>query len=111
MKRVIPSAFVGWFLNYARKLKHPQLFKWISLIFLVDLFIPDLVPFVDEVLLGLATLFLASWRKSRKPEPDEKKVKGQTIRSEDLTATETQEADPQRQEVHNRKSQNEHGKH
>ncbi|WP_199775609.1 DUF6116 family protein [Microbulbifer pacificus] len=63
MKRVLPSALVGWFLNYARGLKHPQLFKWICALFLVDLIIPDLVPFVDELLLGLATLFLAAWKK------------------------------------------------
>jgi Family of unknown function (DUF6116) len=70
MKRVLPSALVngivGWFLSYASRLKHPQLFKWISVLFLVDLIIPDLVPFVDEVLLGLATLFLASWKRSHK---------------------------------------------
>ncbi|WP_197023769.1 DUF6116 family protein [Microbulbifer sp. HZ11] len=83
MKRVLPSAFVGWFLNYARKLKHPQLFKWICALFLIDLIIPDFVPFVDEILLGLGTIFLASWRKSREelrdpPERDEKIVKGST---------------------------------
>jgi hypothetical protein len=73
MKRVLPSALVGWFLNYARTLEHPQLFKWISVIFLVDLFIPDLVPFVDEILLGLAALFLGRWKKSRSgKEPAEK---------------------------------------
>ncbi|SHG00236.1 hypothetical protein SAMN04487965_3122 [Microbulbifer donghaiensis] len=69
MKRVLPSALVGWFLNYARKLEHPQLFKWICAIFLVDLFIPDLLPFVDEFLLGLATLYLASRKKRRSSTP------------------------------------------
>ncbi|MBB5210785.1 DUF6116 family protein [Microbulbifer hydrolyticus] len=64
MKRVLPSALVGWFLRYAHGLKHPQLFKWICAFFLIDLIIPDLVPFVDEILLGLGTLFLASWKKS-----------------------------------------------
>ncbi|WP_428818511.1 DUF6116 family protein [Microbulbifer sp. MCCC 1A16149] len=63
MKRVVPSSLVVWFLNYARRLKHPQLFKWICALFLIDLIIPDLIPFVDEILLGLATLFLASWKK------------------------------------------------
>ncbi|WP_323847272.1 DUF6116 family protein [Microbulbifer magnicolonia] len=65
MKRVLPSALVGWFLNYAKKLEHPQLFKWICAIFLVDLFIPDLLPFVDELLLGMATLYLGSRKKRR----------------------------------------------
>ncbi|WGL16549.1 hypothetical protein PVT68_17525 [Microbulbifer bruguierae] len=63
MKRALPSVLVGWFLSYARRLKHPQLFKWMCALFLVDLLIPDLVPFVDEILLGLGTLFLAAWKK------------------------------------------------
>jgi hypothetical protein len=31
-------------------------------VFLADLVVPDFIPFVDEILLGLATLILASWR-------------------------------------------------
>lgn len=72
MKRVLPSALVGWFLNYSRKLEHPQLFKWISVIFLVDLFIPDVVPFVDEILLGLATLYLGRRKKKFQDSAQEK---------------------------------------
>ncbi|WP_231756889.1 DUF6116 family protein [Microbulbifer elongatus] len=86
MKRVLPSAFVGWFLNYARKLKHPQLFKWICALFLIDLIIPDFLPFVDEILLGLGTIFLASWRKRRDelrdpPQRNEKVVTGTAEKS------------------------------
>lgn len=75
MKRVLPSALVGWFLNYAESLRHPQLFKWITAIFLVDLFIPDLVPFVDELLLGLAAVYLGRRKKKRTEDiPEEKPV-------------------------------------
>jgi hypothetical protein len=38
-------------------------------VFLLDLFVPDAIPFVDEVMLGLATLLLGSWRKRRQPPP------------------------------------------
>jgi hypothetical protein len=31
-------------------------------LFLFDLVVPDLVPFVDEILLGVATILLARWR-------------------------------------------------
>ncbi|WP_226877104.1 DUF6116 family protein [Microbulbifer hainanensis] len=64
MKKVLPSAAVSWFLNYARKLEHPQLFKWICAIFLVNLFIPDPVPLVDELLLGMVALYLARQKKA-----------------------------------------------
>lgn len=75
MKRVLPSTLVGWFLNYAKKLEHPQLFKWVSAIFLVNLFIPDPLPFVDELLLGLAAIYLGKQKKAfsspLKMRPDE----------------------------------------
>lgn len=60
MKRALPSALTGWLQSYARKLKHPQLFRWIAAIFLVDLLVPDMLPLADELLLGLATLYLGT---------------------------------------------------
>lgn len=52
-------------LNWARKLRYPTLFKLTAALFALTLFVPDPVPFVDEILLGLGTLLLANW-KSRK---------------------------------------------
>ncbi|MFD1218241.1 DUF6116 family protein [Microbulbifer celer] len=93
MKRVLPSALVGWFLNYARKLKHPTLFKWVCALFLFDLLIPDMVPFVDELLLGLATLFLASWRRHEKTEEDattrQEKIVNEPIAKESTSKSQT----------------------
>jgi hypothetical protein len=34
----------------------------VGVLFLVDFFVPDLVPFIDEILLGLGTLLLGSLR-------------------------------------------------
>ena len=48
-------------------LRFPQLFLLTVVLFLADLVIPDLIPFIDEILLGLASLLLASWK--RKPGP------------------------------------------
>ncbi|KRG68837.1 DUF6116 family protein [Pseudoxanthomonas dokdonensis] len=56
------------FLNWARKLRYPTLFKITAALFLLDLVIPDAVPLADEILLGLGTLLLANW-KSRKDPP------------------------------------------
>jgi hypothetical protein len=52
-------------LNWARKLRYPTLFKLIAALFALTLFLPDPVPFIDEILLGLGTLLLANW-KNRK---------------------------------------------
>lgn len=44
-------------------LRFPQLFLITAAVFVLDLFIPDLIPFVDEILLGLATLLLGTLRR------------------------------------------------
>ena len=53
--------------RFASRLIFPQLFAFTATLFLVDLFIPDLIPFIDEILLGLATLLLGTWKR----EPEE----------------------------------------
>ena len=51
--------------RFAAGLRYPQLFFVALALFLVDLIIPDLIPFADEVLLGLLTLLLARWKERR----------------------------------------------
>ena len=52
-------------LSWARKLRYPTLFKLTAVLFAVTLVVPDPIPLVDEILLGLGTLLLANW-KNRK---------------------------------------------
>ena len=59
----------GMLLAFASRLRFPWLFALTAGVFLLDLFVPDAIPFVDEVMLGLATLLLGSWRKRRQPPP------------------------------------------
>jgi hypothetical protein len=49
----------------AGRLRFPALFLLTALLFLVNLAIPDPLPFVDEILLGLATLLLGAWKDRR----------------------------------------------
>lgn len=49
-------------LNWARKLRYPTLFKITAILFAITLVLPDAVPFIDEILLGLGTLLLANWK-------------------------------------------------
>jgi hypothetical protein len=51
--------------RFAAGLRFPTLFALVSGLFVVDLVVPDLVPFVDEILLALATLLVGSFRKRR----------------------------------------------
>ena len=47
----------------AGRLRFPYLFLLTTALFVVDLFIPDMIPFVDEILLGLGMVLLGSLRK------------------------------------------------
>ncbi len=52
--------------EFFSQLRFPYLFAITAIVFLLDLFIPDLVPMADEILLGLGAMLLARIRK--KPE-------------------------------------------
>ncbi|MBS3896596.1 DUF6116 family protein [Silanimonas sp.] len=54
-------------------LRFRQLFIASAGLFVLTLLMPDLIPFADELLLGLATLLLARWKDDRtaKDEGDE----------------------------------------
>jgi hypothetical protein len=49
------------------RLKFPQLLVITAALFVLDLVIPDLIPFADEILLGLATALFALWREPVPP--------------------------------------------
>ena len=63
--RMPRSALVGWFVARLARLRFPVLFLISAGLFVVDLVVPDFIPFADEVLLGLVTALLASWRSRR----------------------------------------------
>ena len=58
----LPGRIVGWLDG----LRFPVLFLLTAALFVLDLLIPDLVPLMDEVLLGLGTLLFARLRKQRR---------------------------------------------
>ena len=67
--KTMRNPWIGGLMAWAARLRFPQLFLLTLVLFLVDLFVPDLIPLADELLLGLATILLGSLRK-RKPKPD-----------------------------------------
>ena len=59
-----PKGLIGALVaRYAMRLRFPQLFAFTGTIFLLDMLIPDLIPFADEMMLGLLTLLLGTWKK------------------------------------------------
>jgi hypothetical protein len=50
-------------LRWVGRLSYPRLFLVTAVLFVLDVIIPDVIPFADELLLGLGTLLLANWKK------------------------------------------------
>jgi len=61
------SGIVPRLLHYVQGLRAPQLFLLTVALFVLDLVIPDVMPMIDELLLGLAAMLFASWGKSAGP--------------------------------------------
>jgi hypothetical protein len=50
-------------MRFAAGLRFPNLLAFTAALFILDLIIPDMIPFADEILLGLLSLLLASLKK------------------------------------------------
>ena len=61
------NPLLGPILGFASRLRFPTLFLVIAALFAFDLVIPDFIPFLDEILLGLGTVLLASWKNRKVP--------------------------------------------
>ena len=61
---------LGPILGFANRLRFPTLFLVTATLFVVDVLVPDFIPFADELLLGLGTLLLASWKRRKPPAID-----------------------------------------
>jgi hypothetical protein len=55
-------------LRWLAQLRYPKLFLVIAGLFVIDLAIPNFVPW-DDILLGLGTLMLARWKDRSRPTP------------------------------------------
>jgi len=56
-------------LGYVESLRFPWLLLITAGVFLVNLFVPDALPFVDEILLGLIAVILSRLKRKPKPKP------------------------------------------
>jgi hypothetical protein len=53
----------AWPLALAARLRFPWLFALTAVLFVTSLAVPDPIPLVDELLLGLLTVLFGAWRR------------------------------------------------
>lgn len=57
--------------EFASRLRFPKLFMITLVVLVIDILTPDLIPFVDEILLALVTALLGAWKRRRTPRQGE----------------------------------------
>lgn len=65
----MPNPLVAPAMRFLGRLSYPRLFVLAAALFAIDLVVLDVIPLADELLLGLATLLLANWRRRKDPGP------------------------------------------
>jgi uncharacterized membrane protein YdfJ with MMPL/SSD domain len=65
--KVARGGLAGIIMRWAARLRFPYLLALTLVVFVVNVFVPDALPFADEIVLGLFSVLLASLRK-KKPE-------------------------------------------
>jgi hypothetical protein len=58
----MPNPLLSPLLRWLGGMSHPRLFLLAALLFTINVLVPDPIPLVDELLLGLATLVFANWK-------------------------------------------------
>ena len=77
-----PASMIEMFLKNANQLRFRNLFFIVITLFFVDLLIPDFIPLVDEIILGLLAIILANWKKERNQDKEGKVIEGEVIEGE-----------------------------
>jgi hypothetical protein len=77
-----PVSMIEMFLKNANQLRFRNLFFIVLGLFFVDLLIPDFIPFIDEIILGLLAIILANWKKERNQDKEGKAIEGEVIEGE-----------------------------
>ena len=76
------TPLIAAILQFAGGLKFRQLFLITAALFLLNLVIPDPIPFFDELILGLLALLFASWKRNdvqKRPPADPSVIEGEVV--------------------------------
>ncbi len=78
-----PTSLINLFLTFANQLKFKNLFLLILCLFVIDLIVPDMIPMIDEIILGLLAILLASWKKGNEQEKQGTLIEGEIVGKDD----------------------------
>ncbi len=63
--------------RFFSRLRFPWLFAVVAVLFGIDLILPDVVPFIDELLLAAGTVLLGAWKQRKTERTDDSSAAGE----------------------------------
>jgi len=78
-----PASMIEMFLKNANQLRFKNLFFLVISLFFVDLLLPDFIPFIDEIILGLLAIVLANWKKERNQDREGTLIEGEIVHDDE----------------------------
>ena len=78
-----PTSLIGLFLAYVNQLKFKSLFFLVISLFIIDLLVPDFIPMIDEIILGLLTIILANWKKEKEQQESGTIIEGEIVEEDE----------------------------
>lgn len=76
----MPNPLLAPVLHWFGRLSYPKLFVLTAVLFVANVIVPDPIPFIDELLLGLGTLLLANWKRPGRGRGDGHTIDGDATR-------------------------------
>lgn len=68
---------------FTNRLKFRTLFLLTVTLFIFDLLVPDFIPLIDELMLGLLTILFGSWKKHQPRDDQGTLIEGEVIDQEE----------------------------
>ncbi len=87
-----PDSLILMLMAFANRLRFKQLFLLILALFVLDLVAPDPIPMIDEIILGLLTLLLASYKKEPVSQDQNRQgnvIEGEVIKKDENSGSRT----------------------
>lgn len=66
-------------LAFANRLRFRNLFILTLILFVFDMLVPDFLPLIDEIMLGLLSILFASWKNQRPPVEPDNVIEGEVV--------------------------------
>jgi hypothetical protein len=67
--RVTSYASQSFLQRFLGGLKFPQIFTLLATLFAIDFFLPDPIPFIDEIIFAALAIMLGMWKKRSEEVP------------------------------------------